>query len=153
MVYCALGENHKALDYLGQALEIHRAMADRSGEALSLNNLGGTYWALGERLEALENYRQALLIENEVGLRPFEATTFGNIGMVCFELGKLQKALDYLGLALTLQRAVDDPDGQATDLPTSATSTMPSVRRKKLSTISIKPSPYFAWWAIPWARQ
>ncbi len=60
LVYDALGEKQKALDYLQQALPLRRAVGARAGEAATLNNIGGVYDALGEKQKALDYYQQAL---------------------------------------------------------------------------------------------
>ena len=50
MVYSALGEKQKALDYFNQALPILRAIGARPNEATTLNNIGYAYDDLGEML-------------------------------------------------------------------------------------------------------
>ena len=60
MVYDALGEKQKALDYYEQALPLYRQVGDRGGEATTLNNIGMVYSALGEKQKALDYYEQAL---------------------------------------------------------------------------------------------
>ncbi|MDB9437981.1 tetratricopeptide repeat protein, partial [Dolichospermum lemmermannii CS-548] len=60
LVYDALGEKQKALDFYNQALPILRAVGDRGGEAVTLNNIGLVYDALGEKQKALDFYNQAL---------------------------------------------------------------------------------------------
>ena len=51
-------------------------MGDRSGEATTLNNIGGVYSDIGKPQKALEYYEKALPIWQEVGDRSGEATTF-----------------------------------------------------------------------------
>ena len=109
-------EKQKALDYYGQALPIRRAVGDRSGEASTLNNIGGVYFALGEKQKALDYYGQALPLYRAVGNRSGEASTLNNIGSVYSALGEKQKALDYYGQALPLYRAVGNRSGEATTL-------------------------------------
>jgi len=113
-VYAALGERQKALEYYTQALSLHRAVGDRTGEATTLNNIGRVYAALGERQKALEYYTQALSLHRAVGNREGEATTLNNIGAVYDALGERQKALEYLIQALPIFRAVGDREGEAT---------------------------------------
>ena len=109
LVYSALGEKQKALDFYNQALPILRAVGDRGGEATTLNNIGGVYDDLGEKQKALDFYNQALPIRRAVGDRGGEATTLNNIGAVYNALGEKQKALDFFNQALPISRAVGDP--------------------------------------------
>ena len=69
MVYSALGEKRKALDYYEQALPLIRQVGDRAGEATTLNNIGGVYAALGDKRKALDYYEQALPLRRQVGDR------------------------------------------------------------------------------------
>jgi len=91
-------------------------VGDRSGEAITLNNIGRVYDALGEKQKALDNYQQALPIMRAVGNRTGEAVTLNNIGFVYDDLGEKQKALDYYQQSLPLSRAVGDRAGEANTL-------------------------------------
>src|ERR1039458_3967333 len=115
-VYSALGENQKALDYLGQALPLYRAAGDRSAEANTLHDIGSVYAALGENQKALDYLGQALPLFRAAGDRSGEAAALNGIGAVYFALGEKQKALDYLGQALPLYRAVGNRSGEAMTL-------------------------------------
>ncbi|MEH1890660.1 MAG: CHAT domain-containing tetratricopeptide repeat protein, partial [Nostoc sp.] len=106
----------KALEFYNQALPLRRAVGDRSGEATTLNNIGGVYDALGQKQKALEFYNQALPLRRAVGDRSGEATTLNNIGLVYSDLGQKQKALEFYNQALPLRRAVGDRSGEATTL-------------------------------------
>jgi tetratricopeptide (TPR) repeat protein len=79
LVYSALGEKQKALDYYNQALPILRAVGDRRGEATTLNNIGLVYDDLGEKQKALDYYNQALPLIRAVGDPSGEATILDNI--------------------------------------------------------------------------
>ena len=116
LVYDALGEKQKALEYFNQALPILRAVGDRSGEATNLNNIGHVYFYLGEKQKALDYFNQALSIRPAVRDRLGEATTLNNIGHVYFYLGEKQKALDYFNQALILIKEVGYRSGEATIL-------------------------------------
>ena len=123
LVYSALGEKQKALDYYNQALPIRRAVGDSGGEATTLSNIGVVYSALGAKQKALDFYNQALPIYRAVGdsealrrNRGGEATTLNNIGRVYSALGAKQKALDFYNQALPIYRAVGDSGGEATTL-------------------------------------
>ncbi|MDT4967577.1 MAG: hypothetical protein QOJ64_2314, partial [Acidobacteriota bacterium] len=89
---------------------------DRSGEAVTLNNIGGVYDALGEKQKALDFLNLALPLFRAVGDRRGESATLNNIGRVYDGLGEKQKALDFYNLALPLRRAVGDRSGEAVTL-------------------------------------
>jgi CHAT domain-containing protein len=91
-------------------------VGDRSGEAVTLTNIGGVYADLGEKQKALDYYAQALPLMRAVGDRSGEAAMLSNIGAVYSDLGEKQKALDYYTQALPLRRAVGDRSGEATTL-------------------------------------
>jgi tetratricopeptide (TPR) repeat protein len=116
LVYDALGEKHKALQYYEQVLPLQRVVGDRGGEASTLNNIGLVYHAWGEMDKALECYQEALPMHRAVGNRTMEATTLNNIGRVYHALGEMDKALEYYEQALPLQRAVGDRGGEASTL-------------------------------------
>jgi CHAT domain-containing protein/tetratricopeptide (TPR) repeat protein len=91
-------------------------VGDRSGEATTLNNIGGVYDSLGEKQKALEFYNQSLPLSRAVGDRSGEARTLNNIGRVYDSLGEKQKALEYFNQSLPLSRAVGDRSGEAVTL-------------------------------------
>ncbi|MEG4489949.1 CHAT domain-containing tetratricopeptide repeat protein, partial [Microcoleus sp. D3_18_C4] len=97
-----------------QSLPLSRAVGNRSGEALTLNNIGNIYSDLGEKQKALEYYSQSLPLSRATGNRYGEATTLNNIGFVYSELGEKQKALEYYSQSLPLSRATGDRAGEAT---------------------------------------
>ncbi len=75
----AFGEKKEALRYYEEALLLRRAIGDRSGEATTLNNIGGIYYSLGEKEKALGYYEQSLPLRSAVGDRSGEATTLNNL--------------------------------------------------------------------------
>jgi CHAT domain-containing protein/Tfp pilus assembly protein PilF len=91
-----------------EALLLCRAIGERRGEALTLNNIGGVYNSLGEKQKALDFFNQALPLHRALGDRREEATTLNNIGLVYDSLGQKQKTLDCYNQALPLLRAVGD---------------------------------------------
>jgi CHAT domain-containing protein/Tfp pilus assembly protein PilF len=116
LVYSALGEQQKALEYYSQSLPLLRAVGDRSLEATTLTNIGLVYSALGEQQKALEYYSQSLPLWRAVGDRRGEATTLTSIGSVYSQLGEQQKALEYYSQSLPLFRAVGDRSLEAITL-------------------------------------
>ena len=91
-------------------------MGDRSGEAVTLNNIGLVYNNIGKAQEALKYFQQALLISREVGDRSGEAVTLNNIGLVYNNIGKAQEALKYFQQALPINREVGDRRGVSVTL-------------------------------------
>ena len=70
MVYAALGEKQKALEYYNQALPLVRAVGDRAGEAETLEqHRVRSTTHLGEKQKALDYYNQALPLLRAVGDR------------------------------------------------------------------------------------
>ncbi|MFZ0062543.1 MAG: CHAT domain-containing protein, partial [Pyrinomonadaceae bacterium] len=116
LVYYALGQPRRALDYHNQSLLIRREVHDRLGEGVCLNNIGLDYRELGELQKALDYYNQALLIRRAVSDRAGEAATLSGIGGVYRDLRERQKALDYYNQALPIWREVGDRRGEATTL-------------------------------------
>ncbi|WP_293095965.1 CHAT domain-containing tetratricopeptide repeat protein [Moorena sp. SIO3I6] len=68
-------------------------MGQRSGEATTLNNIGGVYSALGEKQQALDYYHQSLPLRRAVGDRSGEAATLYNMAYLEKSRGNLQAAL------------------------------------------------------------
>lgn len=91
-----------------EALSMWRALGDRRGEALSLNNIGGGYAALGEYKKSLEYLDQALPLFKSEGDKPGEAISLFNIALAHSYLGEQQKAVDYLQEAIPIWRSLTD---------------------------------------------
>ena len=107
---------------VNEALPLRRAVGDRNGEALTLNNIGAVYNSLGEMRKALEKFNEALPILRAIGDRSLEATTLNNIGVAYDSLGEMQKALEAHNEALPIRRAVGDRSGRLSHSITSARS-------------------------------
>ncbi len=116
VVWDALGDRHRALNYYQQALLLRREGGDKAGEATTLNNIGLAWSSLGEVRKALDYYKQALPIQREVGNKNGEAATLNNIGLAWSSLGEVRKALDYYEQALPIHREVGDKSGKAATL-------------------------------------
>ena len=108
-VYNSIGQPEEALKCFNQALPISREAPDRSGEALTLTNIGLAYDIIGNSTEALEYLKdKALPIWQAVGNRSGEASTLTKIGWVYDKLGQPGKALEYFKQALPISRSVVD---------------------------------------------
>src|SRR5262245_5390019 len=106
----------KAQKKYNEALLIKRSVGDRTGEALTISNIGFVYLSLGEMQKALEKFDEALPISRAVSDRWGEAIMLNNIGMVYRSLGGMQKALEKYNEALLIMRAIGDRRGEATTL-------------------------------------
>ncbi len=97
-------------------MPIRKALGDRAGEAITLNNIGQLSSMLGNQQKAIEYYQQALEILKLIKNPQLEASTFNNIGQSYKFLGDKKKALEYYNQALPLRRQVGDRPGEATTL-------------------------------------
>ena len=60
--YDSLGEYRKAIEYHEQSLQISREIGDRSGEGISLGEMGNVYFSLSEQEKACGLWKQYLAI-------------------------------------------------------------------------------------------
>ena len=86
----------EALHFYERALELSRRIADRSGEAATLNGVSLCYLDLGQLDQAISVLEQALAIQREIGDRRGELTTLYNWEKI--------RATIAVGLALMLAR-------------------------------------------------
>jgi tetratricopeptide (TPR) repeat protein len=105
----------EALNYYQQALVIQRKVRDRTGEGITLNNIGGVYASLGQYDQALHSYQQALVIhqqalviQRKVRDRTGEGITLNNIGDVYSAREQYDQALQSYQQALVIAREVVD---------------------------------------------
>ncbi|MFY9573931.1 MAG: CHAT domain-containing protein [Blastocatellia bacterium] len=111
-----LGDRKKALELFTQALELRRAIADRVGEANTLNNMSMAYRATGDYGKALDLAQQTRSILAELGDRGREAAVLNNVCVLQEDIGDYKKALDYCDQALSIRRELKDSWGEATTL-------------------------------------
>ena len=115
-IYSDLGEPQKALKYLMEALEIHKQLNYKQGEASDLGNIGLIYSALGEPQKALKYLMEALEIHKLLNYKQGEASDLGNIGNIYENLGEPQKALKYHQEALEIDKLLNYKQGEASAL-------------------------------------
>ena len=108
LVYAALGETQRAIEYYEQALAIARDIGDRRGEGNALGNLGIAYKNLGEVRQAIEYHEQALTAAREIGDRRGEGADLGNLGLAYALLGQVRRAIEYYEQALEIAREIGD---------------------------------------------
>ena len=89
-----------------------RALGDRRGEALVLNNLGMAF-ARRRMDEAAGYFEQALAIRREIGDLPGEAQTATNLADNYVRLERYDEALDLLKRALEIRRQAANPYSEA----------------------------------------
>ncbi|MBD0309073.1 MAG: CHAT domain-containing protein, partial [Microcoleus sp. T1-bin1] len=97
-----LGENQKAKEYYNQSLPLRRAVGDRRGEAITLNNIGLVYSQLGEKQKALEYYSQSLGLSRAVDYPVGEALTLYSIAAAKRDRGNLTEALTDIEASLNI---------------------------------------------------
>jgi tetratricopeptide (TPR) repeat protein len=107
-----LGEVQEALTLYRDALQLYEAVGDRTGLAVTLQNIGAVYDGLGQPEQALAYYQQVRAIVDAVGNRAGLATTLSNIGTVHAKLGQPEQAMAYFQQALPIREAVGDRRGE-----------------------------------------
>jgi tetratricopeptide (TPR) repeat protein len=109
-VHSDLGEKKRALEFFELALPLRRAVGDRSGEAVTLHNIGSVHSALGEKKRALEFFELALPLRRAVGDRSGEAVTLFNIAHLRDEEGNTAEAIALLERVVEIDMAIEHPD-------------------------------------------
>ncbi len=113
LVYDALGQYDRALEFTQQALAIHRDLKDRRGEGHDRNNLGVVYRHLSQYDRALESHQQALDIFREIKDRGGEGYALGSLGLINWFTGQYDRAFEYNQQALDIFRELKDRRGEA----------------------------------------
>ncbi|MEK6300042.1 MAG: tetratricopeptide repeat protein [Acidobacteriota bacterium] len=116
IVYFALGEPRKAIEYHEEGLAIAREIGNREGEGMALGNLGLAYLGLGETRRAIEYHEQRLAIARETGERRAEGRALGNLGNAYCDLGETHKAIEYHEQNLVIARETGDRIGEGSAL-------------------------------------
>ncbi|PLZ22165.1 hypothetical protein CBP30_06390, partial [Fischerella thermalis WC157] len=111
-----LSQYPQALEFYQQALEISKAIGDKAGEAVTLNNIGVVYDNLSQYRQALKFHQQALEIHKAIGNQAGEAAALNNIGGVYDNLSQYPQALESYQQALEISKAIGKRAGAATTL-------------------------------------
>jgi CHAT domain-containing protein/Flp pilus assembly protein TadD len=98
------------------ALVLWQKLEDKTGQIVTLLNIGRIYDDVGEKQKALQFYNQALPILRAVRNTGGEATALNNIGLIYDDLGEKQKALEFYNQALSLSSELKDRRREATTL-------------------------------------
>ncbi|MGH9765387.1 MAG: tetratricopeptide repeat protein, partial [Blastocatellia bacterium] len=110
--YGRIGRADTALEYLGLALPIWRALGDQRREAQIYNNSGTLYLQRSEIGFALDCYLRSVPLWCVTGERLGEATALNNIGSVYTEVGDYQTAITYYNRALEMLKGIPDSESQ-----------------------------------------
>lgn len=123
-----------ALSYFQQALNLYRAVKDREGEKIVLDNLGRTYKRWGDNAKAINCFQQLIALARQTKNHKHEQIALYNLGQTYITLvaglGKGEKglssselsrvyttkAMDYLRRALVTSRMLGDWQGEASSL-------------------------------------
>ncbi|MGC1196887.1 MAG: CHAT domain-containing protein, partial [Geitlerinemataceae cyanobacterium] len=81
----------------------------RTGEAITLNNLGEIYRWQGNYREALNYFDRALTIARDIGNSIEEAIALGNLGTIDRLQGNYTQALSYYEQSLAIAKEIGDP--------------------------------------------
>src|SRR6266508_5526551 len=81
---------------------LRRAVSDRSGEAITLSDIGSVYALLAEAQKALDLYKDALQLSRAVEDRSTEASVLRRIAMGKSDRGELDEARASLEDALVI---------------------------------------------------
>lgn len=104
----------QAIAKYGEALEIWKDIADRAGEADTLNVIGLIHDLLKrDRIKGRQHYEQALEIWRSLGNRRSEAEALSNIARAYESLGERQTALETYTQSLKAWEDAGDQYGQA----------------------------------------
>src|SRR5438045_3258295 len=103
----------KALEINQRVLPLRKAVGDRDGEAVTLNNVANSYSKLGEKQKALDYYDQSIVLHRSIGNPRQLATALGDAGALYRDLNAPQKAIGYFNEALQITRAIGDRNGEA----------------------------------------
>ena len=108
-VLASLGENEKALDYVGQGLDAARASGDTWRVAYAFMMQGGILAGSGRNEEAYESSQEALAYFRTLGDIRLIVVTLNTLGFVAMQLARYAKARQFLQESLSLASPAEDP--------------------------------------------
>jgi tetratricopeptide (TPR) repeat protein len=110
MIYQALGQLERALEFQLKALEIREQVLDKNHPdlAISYDNLSKIYQDLGQLERGLEFQLKALEIREQVldKNHPDLATSYNNLSLIYKALGQLERARPYAQKAVAIMAAL-----------------------------------------------
>jgi len=106
--YTEMGDNDKAIEVLGPALEQAQRLGDKQGEAAIFSTLGTTYMNKGNLDLMIGYHEKALEIYQETGNTEKLYHNLYTIGYAHKDKGDLDKGLDYLKRSLVIAENLDN---------------------------------------------
>lgn len=109
----ASGSYKRAHKFFQAALDIHRRLADRTGEGNDLCGLSTSYWSQADYTEAARCAREAARVHQAAGNKIGEANALCCLGYARTQTGEYRAALDAFNQAISLQQAAKIRRGEA----------------------------------------
>ena len=106
--YTEMGDNDKAIEVLGTAMEQAKKIGDKQGEAAIFSTLGTTYMNKGNLGLMIGYHEKALEIYQETGNTEKLYHNLYTIGYAYRDKGDLDKGLDYLKRSLVIAKNLDN---------------------------------------------
>jgi DNA-binding SARP family transcriptional activator/tetratricopeptide (TPR) repeat protein len=106
------GDYQRALSYCHQALDLHRELGSRPGEAATLDSLGSIHDQIGRHAEAIAFYQQSLSMLRRLANLDAEASVLTRIGDSYRAAGNPAKAREAWQRALTILDDIQDPGAE-----------------------------------------
>src|SRR5262249_23553590 len=94
LLYTAIGDQQKALDYTTPSCPVAQASHDGKVEAWVLDSIAQVHDRFGDKRKAVEYYDQALALMRVTHDRSGEGYTLNNLGAAYVRLGEKRRALD-----------------------------------------------------------
>jgi class 3 adenylate cyclase/tetratricopeptide (TPR) repeat protein len=107
------GDNTRAVDLLGQAVEVFRSVGSTPGEARALQSLGTAHLFGGEHVEAHTAFVDALDRSRQVGDRRGAAWATQNLAWVAYSAGQIDAAERYCAESRDTFESLGDRTGTA----------------------------------------
>lgn len=107
------GRHETAIPLAEEAAAIYRSLADRRGEAESLDQIGLAHQRTARSREALAYFQEARILYDAAADNRGVADTLSHAGIACWHLGRYPEAKIKLREALALYRDVGDRRGEA----------------------------------------
>jgi CHAT domain-containing protein/Tfp pilus assembly protein PilF len=100
------GNSQLAIQYLNEALPIHKSLVNRTWQAQTLACLGTVYRSLGQHEKALDYFNQALSINRAIGNFRGEADVLFRLATVDRDRGNLNEARQRIEKALEINESL-----------------------------------------------
>jgi tetratricopeptide (TPR) repeat protein len=107
------GQHEAAIPLAEEAAAIYQSLADRSGEAGALDQIGLAYQRTARSREALAYFSEARMLYRAAADSRGTADTLSHSGIACWFLGRYPEADASMREALSLYREVGDRHGEA----------------------------------------